>query len=143
MERVKNFNKDSNPTFLTQMKSGMVFLGNTQFLPGYCVLAADPQVESLNDLDAGRRADFLLDMARLGDAIMAVCHPSRINYGILGNSAPVLHAHLFPRYDWEKEERKTRNVWTYPEEYWTNTCHLFDPARHAGLMQQLREVLQN
>jgi len=39
-------------------------------------------------------------MSLLGEAIMAVCQPHRINYEILGNSLPVLHAHVWPRYDW-------------------------------------------
>jgi diadenosine tetraphosphate (Ap4A) HIT family hydrolase len=43
-------------------------------------------------------------MAHLGDAILQVTSADRINYGILGNSEPELHAHLFPRYTTEQAE---------------------------------------
>lgn len=133
---------DYNLRKLVRMKSGLVYLGNMQFLPGYCILVADPEVPSLNDLEMPQRAEFLLDMSLLGDAITAVCQPTRINYGILGNSAPVLHAHLFPRYDWEPEEQKKWNVWRYPEEYWTDEKYAFNQTRDTALMQKLVTTLE-
>jgi len=94
---------ENDPTTLIKMKSGYACIGDTQFLQGYCVLFSDPVVASLNDLNTIGRADFLLDMSIVGDAIIKVCRPLRINYGILGNSYPHLHAHLFPRYEDEPE----------------------------------------
>lgn len=129
-------------TELIKLKSGIAHIGNIQFLPGYCVLFADPKVASLQDLDRQQKADFLLDMALLGDAITAVCKPLRINYGILGNSYPFLHAHLFPRYEWEPDELRTGNVWRYPETYWTNPVHAFDAHTHAPLKHQLTDALK-
>lgn len=129
---------------LVKMKSGYALMGNIQFLPGYCILSADPEVKSLNDLNMQQRSDFLLDMSLLGDAIMAVCNPVRINYGILANSHPLLHAHLFPRYDWEPEEMQKRNVWRYPEEgYWAEEKHAFDENKHGKMRLQLIEALEN
>ena len=133
---------DQHPTFLARMKSGIAYIGNTQFLPGYCVLFAEPQVASLNDLESQARLDFLLDMSLLGDAILAVCKPLRINYGILGNSHPHLHAHLFPRYETEPEERRNRNVWTYPEEYWGGAEFRFSEEKHGLLQGQLAASLE-
>ena len=129
-------------TTLLKMKSGIAHIGDVQFLPGYCVLFADPQVASLNDLTLHQRTDFLLDMGLLGDAILSVCNPVRINYGILGNSHPHLHAHLFPRYDWEPAELRKRNVWRYPEEYW-NKEYAFDPAKHGDMRNRLIETLRD
>ena len=132
----------NDPTALVRMHSGYAYMGYTQFLPGCCLLFADPEVAGLNDLDIRRRSEFLLDMSLLGDAITSVCRPVRINYGILANSTPVLHAHLYPRYDWEPEERRSRNVWTYPDEIWNDDAHKFDEARHGMLKMQLAEVLK-
>ena len=132
------------PRKLIKMKSGYALMGNIQFLPGYCILSADPEAKSLNDLNMHQRTDFLLDMSLLGDAIMAVCNPVRINYGILANSWPFLHAHLFPRYDWEPEEMRTKNVWRYPEEgYWADEKHAFDENRHGQMKDQLIKALTN
>ena len=130
-----------DPTFLARMKSGYACLGYTQFLPGYCLLFADPQVPGLNDLDMPGRTAFLTDMSLLGDAIMVVCQPVRINYGILANSSPVLHAHLYRRYEWEPEKRRSRNVWTYPDECWTDEAHRFSEDRHGAMKQRLADAL--
>jgi len=81
-------------------------MGDVQFLPGYCLLLADPVVPSLNDLSPQARGQYLQDMVRIGDAILKVTDSFRINYEILGNSEPELHAHIFPRYMSEPEEQR-------------------------------------
>lgn len=139
----KNQERHEHPTKLIKMKSGYAHLGDVQFLPGYCVLFADPEVKSLNDLNMQQRADFLLDMSLLGDAIMTVCKPIRINYGILGNSTPFLHAHLFPRYEWESKERQKKNVWSYPETYWSSGEYAFEEIKHGQIKKHLTEALKN
>lgn len=98
---------------LTKMRSGFAVIGDTQFLPGYCVLLPSVKVNSLNELDFKQRSEYLLDMSLIGDAIQAVCNPRRVNYSIYGNTDVYLHAHIFPRYDWEPEERIPKPVWLY------------------------------
>ena len=49
---------------------------------------------------------FLADMAALGDAMLAVTGAARLNYEMLGNSDPALHAHVFPRYADEPDEHR-------------------------------------
>lgn len=106
-DRVGAAERGANPMMLARMRSGFAVIGDTQFLPGYCVLLAAPWVGGLNELDAAHRRDFLLDMALLGDAIAAVCAPVlRINYSILGNTDAYLHAHVVPRYAWEPAYRR-------------------------------------
>jgi diadenosine tetraphosphate (Ap4A) HIT family hydrolase len=101
-DRIGAAERGANPLVLARLRSGFAVIGDTQFLPGYCVLLAAPRVGSLNELASARRRDFLLDMALVGDAIAAVCAPIlRINYSILGNSDAYLHAHVVPRYAWE------------------------------------------
>jgi len=108
--RIESAAQGYNPTVIARMKSGFAVIGDTQFLPGYCVLLGYPKVGSLNDLPVGRRLDFLQDMTLVGDAIMSVCKPDRINYEILGNTDAFLHAHIFPRYHWEDESRRRSPV---------------------------------
>lgn len=136
------FLKDKDPTFIARMESGYVYMGYSQFLPGYCILVADPEVESLNYLGGPERAAFLADMGTLGDAILAACAPARVNYGILGNSYAALHAHLFPRYSWEPEEQKTMNVWRYPEEYWTDADKKFSAEKHGEMQGRIGDELR-
>ena len=43
-------------------------------------------------------------MATIGDALLEVTGAFRINYEILGNLEPALHAHIIPRYLNEPED---------------------------------------
>jgi diadenosine tetraphosphate (Ap4A) HIT family hydrolase len=113
-------------------------IGDTQFLPGYCLLLSDPVVPSLNDLSEPARAAFLADMVRIGDAILKVTGAIRINYEILGNSEPELHAHIFPRYEAEPGERRRMPVWFYD---WQN-AETYSKQKHGELHEELRRAIR-
>ncbi len=134
--------RGENPTVLCRMKSGFAVIGDTQFLPGYCILLAYPKVGSLNELSLSERKDYLLDMSILGDAITAVCKPLRINYDILGNTDAFLHAHVFPRYEWEEDGRRIMPVWHYPRENWSLEQYQFNEKKYGQLKAQLTAKIQ-
>jgi len=136
-DRVELARKGANDTVICRLPSGWVVIGDVQFLPGYCLLLADPVVASLNDLDDARRDQFLRDMTRLGDAILQVTPADRINYEILGNSEPELHAHVFPRFANERPELRRMPAWFYD---WA-TAPRYDPVTHGGLRDALRAAL--
>jgi len=136
-ERVALAQAGQNNKVLCQLNSGWAVIGDVQFLPGYCLLLPDPVVASLNELSEQTRAQFLLDMARIGDAILKVTGARRINYEILGNSEPELHAHIFPRYDHEPEERRRMPVWFYDWQHAVSYSHI----EHGALFEQLRSAL--
>lgn len=121
---------------VARMKSGFAVIGDTQ-----CVLLGYPRVTGLNDLPAGARVDFLLDMSLVGDAIMSVCKPARVNYEILGNTDAFLHAHIFPRYHWEEESRRRAPVWLYPGDRWVLADYQYDEARHGEFKSRLTVAL--
>src|SRR6185312_10593328 len=105
-QRVILAREGRNSWLVARMRSGWLVMSDTQVVPGQLILLSDPVVGSLNDLDAGQRALFLADMALAGDALLAVTGCLRVNYDILGNSDPALHAHIVPRYASEPEERR-------------------------------------
>lgn len=140
-DRIGAAQRGENPLILAHMRSGYAVIGDSQFLPGYCVLLALPQVESLNDLTLEQRRDFLLDMSLLGDAITAICQPRRINYSILGNTDHYLHAHVHPRYDWEPEEYRGRPPFSYPRDQRTAPQYRYSEERHGELRARLSELL--
>lgn len=115
---------------ITHLPSGWAVLGDPQITDGYCLLLPDPVVTDLNALTDARRRQFLEDMARLGDAVLAVTGAERINYEILGNLEPALHAHVIPRHASEDPELRTKPVWLHD---WTRAAP-FDPARHRELL---------
>lgn len=136
-DRVALARRGMNDTVICRLTSGWAVMGDVQFLRGYCLLLPDPVVPSLNDLDDEHRTQFLGDMVHLGDAILQVTSAERINYEILGNSEPELHAHVFPRYSTEPPDLRRVPVWFYD---WT-TAPPFDPSIHADLRDALRESL--
>lgn len=138
-ERVQAARDGANPTVIARLGSGWAVLGDRQFLPGYSLLLPDPVVPRLNDLTQEARAAFLLDMAALGDAVLEVTGALRMNYSILGNTEPALHAHVFARYAHEPDEYRPRPVWVYPKEVRDSVP--FDAARDQSLVGRIREVL--
>ena len=106
-ERVASAQAGTNPTVIGRVPSGWIALGNNQIVPGYSLLLADPAVDDLNSLESGARSRFLLDMAALGDALLAATDAYLINYQILGNQDYALHAHVHPRYLTEPEADAT------------------------------------
>ena len=130
----------ADPSFICQMSSGYVYLSQMQFLRGYCILSSEPVVASINDLLPEARSVFLLDMVKIGDAILKVTDAFRINYGIMGNSQPVLHAHIVPRYMWEPDELRKGLPWDHPDIFAEATK--FDAKRDQTLVDELRNILQ-
>ena len=140
-DRIGSAERGENPMVIARMRSGFAVVGDTQFLPGYCLLLAAPQVSSLEDLSPADRAVYLDDMGRLGAAVNAACAPRRINYSIYGNTDAFLHAHVFPRYAWEPAERIPGPVWLYPRENWSDPAMAYDAARHRALRAKIAEAL--
>lgn len=124
---------------IRRMPSGWAVLGDQQFLEGYCVLLADPMVPDLTDLEGEARARFLIDMAVIGEALMAVTPAYRINYQILGNTDPWLHAHVLPRFADEPVQYRVGPAWRYPDEQ--RNRDLFSADRHRGLLAAIRAEL--
>jgi diadenosine tetraphosphate (Ap4A) HIT family hydrolase len=127
-----------NPTVLCRMASGWAVFGDVQVLNGYCLLLPDPVVPTLNDLSLAERLTFLRDMSLIGDAILEVTGATRINYEILGNGEPALHAHIIPRYSAEPPELRTGPVWFYD---WSQAPK-HNPIVHRALKERLTMAIE-
>jgi diadenosine tetraphosphate (Ap4A) HIT family hydrolase len=135
---------------MARMRSGFAVIGDTQHLPGYSVLLyEDSSVHHLTELTPGRRGEFLLDLALLGEAVETVCRGRglrRMNYEVLGNAMPWLHGHVHARYEWEPPERLERPVWSYPDEERDSPEHSYSDAKHgalrAGIAADLRRLMR-
>lgn len=139
--RIKAAVEGNNPMVIKELTGGYAVFGDTQFLPGYCVLLPKREVFSLNDLSLAERQAFLVDMSLLGDAILASTDAIRINYDILGNTDAYLHAHIFPRYGWEVEERRKMPVWLYDKLNWSNEETAYAEEKHGELRQEIASYL--
>src|SRR4051812_41414860 len=136
-DRVGSALRGDNPMVIARMTAGFAVIGDTQHLPGYTLLLTDdPSADHLTDLPRERRLAFLADMALLGEAVEAACRERelrRINYEVLGNALPFLHAHVHARYAWEPDEYARGPVWRYPDEVRYAPEHAYDEGRHGAV----------
>lgn len=105
-------------------------------------------IDRLSDLPRSERSAFLSSVDVLAEAVEVACRKLdaaflRVNIEILGNNDPFLHAHIWPRYQWEAPEMRSKPVWLYPGTNWSdpatslNSSH--DPYRF-GITAQIKEL---
>lgn len=136
--QVQAAREGKHPGLIGRMPTGWLVFGAKQVVPGYCLLLPDPVPPHLNAMLPSEQQAFLADMARAGDALYVETGAVRINYEMLGNLEPALHAHLFPRYADEPEELRTKPIWFYD---W-DAASEGDPVYLETLRRNLRERLQ-
>lgn len=132
---------EPDPLLIATLDGGFVMLNERQpeEIAPCCVLLPLRVVGSINELDPGERAAFTEAMVRLGDALLACTPAQRVNYLILCNQAPTLHAHAIPRYS--TEERTRRRLGPF-EAYHFSSARRADPAGiDAGVIARLARAL--
>ena len=89
---------NSEGYFVTDLAASRLRLQREQHVPGWCVLLLRRHVREPHELPPEDRIAFFEDMVRVGRALEQVYAAQKINYSILGNIVPHLHAHIQPRY---------------------------------------------
>src|SRR5215475_6263989 len=135
--QVADAREGREPRVIARLFSGWALFGERQFVRGYALLLPDPVVPTLNALGSQQRTQYLLDMTRLGDALLKVTGAIRINYAMFGNQDPALHAHVIPRYLDEPEPLRTQQPWAYD---W-QAAPLFERAACAELAGNVQREL--
>ena len=123
---------------ICRVSSGWVVLGESQFLRGYALIYPDPVAPDLNALSAEARKTLMYEASVVGDALIEITGALRINYEILGNLAPALHVHVFPRFSDEPADLRARPVWFYD---W-DSANQFDAKRDTALMKDIQTYLE-
>ncbi len=144
-DRLAAADRGDNPTVLRRLDTGWAVIGDVQHLPGYCLLLYAGTANHLTDLPHEERTRFLLDVSILGEAVKTACTAldpqfRRVNYEILGNTWPHLHAHLHARYAWEPDQYRGGPVWRYPDR--DDPRHRLD-ERHDHLRAAIAEALDS
>lgn len=81
--------------------------------PGRSILSLRDHWESLEELPEELLQDFLRDVRRSIAALKLATGSERINFAVLGNTVPHVHAHLIPRYP-EQELKPGSSPWDDP-----------------------------
>ncbi|WP_329055282.1 diadenosine tetraphosphate hydrolase [Streptomyces violaceus] len=148
IDRIGSALRGENPAVLRRLNAGFAVIGDVRFLPGYSVLLVDdPKVERLSDLPRGKRLAFLSDTDRLGEAVERVSRRMdaafrRVNLEILGNTDGFLHAHVWPRFEWEPTELVCMPVWLYPRDRWGDEQFALGP-QHDSLRKVIGDELDH
>lgn len=141
-DRVGSALSGENPTVLAELDCAFAVIGDVQWLPGYSLaLTKVPGVDRLTDLPRRQRISYLADVDLLATAVESVCRRRdegfrRVNVEILGNADAFLHAHIWPRYEWEPPALKVKPVWLYAADHWSAPEHALSEA-HDGLRSDL------
>lgn len=141
-DRVQAAIDGRNPTVLAELDASFAVIGDVQFLPGYALaLTKIPGVDRLSDLPRSERLRYLADVDLVATAVERVCSARdggyrRVNVEILGNTDAFLHAHIWPRYEWEPAHIVGKAVWLYPAENWRDPVTALGPG-HDGLRADL------
>jgi diadenosine tetraphosphate (Ap4A) HIT family hydrolase len=138
-QRVALANSGKNPHAIIRLKSGWVFVNDAQVLDGYCLLLSDPVASDLNSLSEEGRAQYCLDMIRVGDALMEIKGAYKINYETWGNLDPALHTHIVPRYLQEPDDKRILPVM---KAYDVKIARTFDAAVDQAFIVEMRAYLQ-
>ena len=137
-QRVEAARLGQNPYVIARMPSGWLVVGDVQPLPGYCLLLADPVVDSPNALSEPDRIQYSLDVLRIGDALLEITGAYRINYMTLANLEPSLHTHIIPRF-WDEPEEK-RRAGAFQAYDWA-TARPFDPQADKPFIDSMKSCL--
>lgn len=89
---------DDHGLFIADLRFSRLRLSRNQFVAGYSVLICKRHVIEPHELSAQERALFFEDVAQAGRALQTVFGADKMNYQMLGNAIPHLHAHIIPRY---------------------------------------------
>ncbi|MGI6877457.1 HIT family protein [Microbacterium sp. gxy059] len=147
-DRVGSAVAGTNPTVLAELDAAFAVIGDVQWLPGYSLaLTKTPGADRLSDLPRAERIRYLADVDLIATAVEDVCrgHDAgfrRINIEILGNHDAFLHAHIWPRYEWEPSEIVAKPVWMYSPDHWTDERHRLGPAHDRLRADLTREILR-
>lgn len=139
-KKIRQCEAGESPTAIIRLKSGWVIAGDQQPLQGYCILMAHPVVADFNSLSEAERAQYALDMGRVGDALMKVRGAYRINYETWGNLDPALHTHIVPRF---MDEPPALRVQTPRQAYDWGNGRSFQDSYDRDWMLQVREFLKS
>lgn len=67
--------------------------------PGRCLVVFDKHKDHLEDLSEYELSYFMRCVTKVGEVVKGAVGAKRMNYAILGNAVPHVHAHVIPRFE--------------------------------------------
>ena len=82
-----------------KMPSGYLYIFKEQSKMGRLILAYKDHVSEIVDISDEERNQFFADINKVAKAIHTIFSPSKVNYGMYGDTGCHLHMHLVPKYE--------------------------------------------
>lgn len=82
-----------------KMPSGYLYIFKEQSKMGRLILAYKDHVSEIVDISDEERNQFFADINKVAKAIHKIFLPSKVNYGMYGDTGCHLHMHLVPKYE--------------------------------------------
>ena len=82
-----------------KMPSGYLYIFKEQSKMGRLILAYKDHVSEIVDISDEERNQFFADINKVAKAIHKIFSPSKVNYGMYGDTGCHLHMHLVPKYE--------------------------------------------
>jgi len=99
---------------ICELPASVLGLYDDDRFPGRCILVYKEHREEFESLDPAEVQKFMQDVQRAARAIRAATGADRMNFAVLGNAVPHLHAHLIPRIH-EGDPVPNKSPWNHPD----------------------------
>ena len=86
---------------------------NDRRFPGRCLVVVRDHYEHLARMPESTYLSFTRDMRQVGGSLHEAVGANRVNYAVLGNTEPHVHAHVIPR-GAPGDEKLHRTPWEHP-----------------------------
>ncbi len=141
VDRIGSALQGQNPTVMRRLESAFAVIGDVQFLPGYSVLLVDNCMFNGFPTCPGpsgcRFCPTWTDSEKRLNARAGSWTPvSAASTWRVWDTDPFLHAHVWPRFEWEPAELVGRPVWLCPRERWHDERFRLGPQHDV-----LRDVI--
>lgn len=144
-QRIKAIKEGTNPYFVTELETGYVVLGDSQFYQGYTLFLSKKHATELHFLPSKFAIKYLQELMLVGKAVWNGFKPEKLNYELLGNSESHLHWHIFPRH--KDDPKRKYPVWCYNENVRNAKKYFPNPKKLAyfknKLLEQINELYSN
>jgi len=82
---------------IAELGTSVLYLGDDQFFPGWCILLLKRHATELWQLAPAERATLMDEVTRVAQVLAVTFDAVKMNYELLGNQVAHIHWHLVPR----------------------------------------------
>ncbi len=120
--------------YVARIPSAHVGLYDDNRYPGRCLVVLPRHAEEFAELTKAEMFDFMFSVQRVAKAIKNAVGATRMNYAILGNAVPHIHAHIIPRF--EDDPNPNSSPWSRSDK-----AKAMPKEKSQEIIQRIREEL--